>query len=77
MNPIEQIFENLKAELVSLVGDLTGVHNLVDDAKAAIAPHVVPYGSKVEPVTPEESTEETKNDLGNNNKNEGESPNAP
>jgi hypothetical protein len=44
MNKIEQIFEDLKAELVSLVGDLSGVHNAVDNAKVALSPHLTATG---------------------------------
>jgi len=73
MSHIDQVFEDLKKELVSLVGDLTGVHNAVDNAKVAIAPHVVLYGSSVEQTTP---TEETKDDNGKTDENEGTNPNA-
>lgn len=69
MNHIEQIFEGLKAELVSLVGDLSGVHNAVDNAKVALTPHIVQYGTV--------TAEETKNDLGNNNENPPVETNAP
>ena len=65
MSHIDQVFEDLKAELVSLVGDLSGVHNAVDNAKVAIAPHIVPYG-----------TEEKKYDLGTTNENKETDPNA-
>ena len=77
MSHIDQVFEDLKAELVSLVGDLSGVHNAVDNAKVAIAPHVVPYGSDVEPKAWSASAEETNNDLRTTNENEGANPGAP
>lgn len=64
MNKIEQIFEDLKAELVSLVGDLSGVHNAVDNAKVALAPHIT-------------NEEETTDDLGKIDENEGNNPNTP
>lgn len=64
MNKIEQIFEDLKAELVSLVGDLSGVHNAVDNAKVALAPHIT-------------NEEETKDDLGKADENEGNNTVAP
>jgi hypothetical protein len=70
MNKIEQIFEDLKVELVSLVGDLSGVHNAVDNAKVALAPHL-PVAELVE------TKEEPKNDLGTTNENEGANPVAP
>jgi len=66
MSHIDQIFEDLKAELVSLVGDLSGVHNAVDNAKVAIVPHIV------EPVVKEET-----NDLGNENNNSSGETNTP
>jgi len=69
MSHIDQVFEDLKAELVSLVGDLSGVHNAVDNAKVALTPHIVQYGTV--------TAEETKNDLGNNNENAGEETNTP
>ena len=69
MNKIEQIFEDLKVELVNLVGDLSGVHNAVDNAKVAIAPHIIQYGSA--------PAEEKKDDLGTTNENEGTNPVAP
>ena len=65
MSHIDQVFEDLKKELVSLVGDLSGVHNAVDNAKVAIAPHIV------EPVVKEET-----NDLGNENNNSSGETNA-
>lgn len=64
MSHIDQVFEDLKAELVSLVGDLSGVHNAVDNAKVALAPHIIQYGTE----------QETKNDLGTTDKNEGANP---
>ncbi|MDE3021636.1 MAG: hypothetical protein KGI54_07225 [Pseudomonadota bacterium] len=67
MNHIDQIFEDLKAELVSLVGDLSGVHNAVDNAKVALAPHIIQYGTE----------QEKKDDLGTTNENEGANPDAP
>jgi len=73
MSYIDQVFEDLKAELVSLVGDLSGVHNAVDNAKVAIAPHVVPYGSSVEQTAP---AEETKDDNGTLDENESANPDA-
>lgn len=76
MSHIDQVFEDLKKELVSLVGDLSGVHNAVDNAKVAIAPHVVPYGSGVEPSVLAAPTEEAKNDNGTTDENEGANPNA-
>ena len=66
MSHIDQVFEDLKKELVSLVGDLSGVHNAVDNAKVAIAPHIV------EPVVKEET-----NDLENENNNSSEGTNTP
>ncbi len=63
MNKVEQIFGDLKAELVNLVGDLSGVHNAVDNAKVALAPHLTP---------PEESK-----DVGKNDENKGDDANAP
>ena len=66
MSHIDQVFEDLKAELVSLVGDLSGVHNAVDNAKVALAPHIV------EPIVKEET-----NDLGNENNNSSGETNTP
>ena len=63
MSHIDQVFEDLKAELVSLVGDLSGVHNAVDNAKVALAPHLNTAGEG--------------KDVGNNNENAGEETNAP
>lgn len=37
---VEHAFEALREHLVSLIGDIPGVHNIVNDAKAAIKPHV-------------------------------------
>ena len=66
MSHIDQIFEDLKAELVSLVGDLSGVHNAVDNAKVALAPHIM-----------EPAAEEETNDLGNENNNSSGETNTP
>ena len=66
MSHIDQVFEDLKKELVSLVGDLSGVHNAVDNAKGAIAPHIM------EPAAKEET-----NDLRNENNNFSEGTNTP
>lgn len=63
MSHIDQIFESLKAELVSLVGDLSGVHNAVDNAKVALAPHL-PAVEKEE-------------NVGTNDENKGGQPDAP
>lgn len=37
---VEYAFEAFRERLVNLVGDIPGVHNTINDAKAAIAPHV-------------------------------------
>jgi len=63
MSHIDQVFEDLKAELVSLVGDLSGVHNAVDNAKVALAPHL--------------NTAEEGKDVGTNDENKGGETNAP
>ena len=37
---VDDAFEEFREYLVTLVGDHHGVHSVIDDAKAAIAPHV-------------------------------------
>jgi hypothetical protein len=37
---VHNAFEEFREYLVHLLGDIPGVHNTVNDAKASIAPHV-------------------------------------
>lgn len=37
---LEHAFEAFRSRLVNLIGDIPGVHNVVDDAKEAIKPHI-------------------------------------
>lgn len=69
MNHIDQIFEDLKAELVSLVGDLSGVHNAVDNAKVALAPHLN--------VTKDENAAEETKDVGTTDENKDNNTDTP
>lgn len=47
---VEDAFEEFREYLVSLVGDVHGVHSVVDDAKAALAPHI-PEDKPIEVIT--------------------------
>jgi hypothetical protein len=49
---VENVFEELREKLVSLLGDHHGVHATVDDAKSAINPHVPTETSAAEQTTP-------------------------
>lgn len=71
MSNVEEIFANLKKELISLVGDLSGVHNAVDDARIALQPHL-PGVAQVE-VTQVKEVE----NAGQDDENEGDTTNAP
>lgn len=55
---IDEAFEKLRELLVSLVGDVPGVHNTVNDAKMALAPHVLEEPADPAKLDPEDTEEQ-------------------